>query len=136
MHVMSTRPRQYSPSAGRLTRRNQEKHVGELEGKIALIAGGSSGIGLATAKRFVDEGAHLFSTGRREAELASAVKDICKNVKALKGDVSKLDEFDRIFTQIKEDSGKLDIVFANAGIVKYVTANGNGGSNERERAIS
>jgi NAD(P)-dependent dehydrogenase (short-subunit alcohol dehydrogenase family) len=111
--------------------------VGQLEGKIALITGGSSGIGLATAQRFVDE-AHVFITGRREAELASAVKDIGKNVKALKGDVSKLDELDRIFTQIKEDSGKLDIVFANAGIVKYTalgeiteeTANSNGGSNE------
>jgi NAD(P)-dependent dehydrogenase (short-subunit alcohol dehydrogenase family) len=85
--------------------------VGKLEGKIALITGGSRGIGLATAKRFVDEGVHVFITGRREAELASAVKDIGKNVKALKGDVSKLDELDRIFTQIKEDSGKLDIVF-------------------------
>jgi NAD(P)-dependent dehydrogenase (short-subunit alcohol dehydrogenase family) len=112
--------------------------VGKLEGKIALITGGSRGIGLATAKRFVDEGVHVFITGRREAELASAVKDIGKNVKALKGDVSKLDELDRIFTQIKEDSGKLDIVFVNAGIVKYAalgeiteeTANSNGGSNE------
>jgi NAD(P)-dependent dehydrogenase (short-subunit alcohol dehydrogenase family) len=93
--------------------------VGKLEGKIAHITGGSSGIGLATAKSFVDEGVHVFITGRREAELASAVKDIGKNVKALKGDVSKFDELDRIFTQIKEDSGKLDIVFANAGIVKY-----------------
>jgi len=112
--------------------------VGQLEGKIALIAGGSSGVGLAIAKRFVDEAAYVFITGRREAELASTVKDIGKNVKALKGDVSKLDELDRIFTQIKEDSGKLDIVFANAGIVKYAalgeiteeTANSNGGSNE------
>jgi NAD(P)-dependent dehydrogenase (short-subunit alcohol dehydrogenase family) len=112
--------------------------VGKREGKIAPITGGSSGVGLATAKRFVDEGAHVFITGRREAELASAVKDIGKNVKALKGDVSKLDELDRIFTQIKEDKGKLDIVFANAGIVKYAalgeiteeTANSNGGSNE------
>jgi NAD(P)-dependent dehydrogenase (short-subunit alcohol dehydrogenase family) len=112
--------------------------VGKLEGKIALITGGSRGIGLATAKSFVDEGVHVFITGRREAELASAVKDIGKNVKALKGDVSKLDELDRIFTQIKEDSGKLDIVSANAGIVKYAalseiteeTANSNGGSNE------
>jgi NAD(P)-dependent dehydrogenase (short-subunit alcohol dehydrogenase family) len=112
--------------------------VGKLEGKIELITGGSRGIGLATAKRFVDEGVHVFITGRREAELASAVKDIGKNVKALKGDVSKLDELDRIFTQIKEDSGKLDIVFVNAGIVKYAalgeiteeSANSNGGSNE------
>ena len=110
--------------------------MGKLEGRIALITGGSSGIGLATPKRFVDEGAHIFITGRREAELASAVKDIGKNVKALKGDVSKLDELDRIFTQIKEDSGELDIVFANAGIVAALgeitedTANSNGGSNE------
>jgi NADP-dependent 3-hydroxy acid dehydrogenase YdfG len=63
--------------------------VGKLEDKIALITGGSSGIGPATAKRFVVEGAHVFITGRREAELASAVKDIGKNVKPLKGDVSK-----------------------------------------------
>jgi NAD(P)-dependent dehydrogenase (short-subunit alcohol dehydrogenase family) len=112
--------------------------VGKLEGRIPLITRGSSGIGLAAAKRFVDEGAYVFISGRREAKLASAVKDIGKNVKASKGDVSKLDELDRIFTQIKEDSGKLDIVFANAGIVKYAalgkiteeTANSNGGSNE------
>jgi NAD(P)-dependent dehydrogenase (short-subunit alcohol dehydrogenase family) len=77
------------------------------DGKIALITG--RGIGLATTMRFVDEGAHVFITGRCEAELASAVKDIGKNVKAVKGDVPKLDELDCIFTQIKEDSGKLDI---------------------------
>ena len=112
--------------------------MGKLEGKIALVTGGTTGIGLATAKRFVEEGAYVFITGRREAELASAVKDIGKNVKALKGDVSKLDELDRIFTQIKEDSGKLDIVCANSAIVKFAalgeiteeTANSNGGSNE------
>ena len=112
--------------------------MGKLDGKTALITGGSSGIGLAAAKRFVDEGAYVFITGRHEAELASAVKDIGKNVKALKGDVSKLDELDRIFTQIKEDSGKLDIVCANSAIVKFAalgeiteeTANSNGGSNE------
>jgi NAD(P)-dependent dehydrogenase (short-subunit alcohol dehydrogenase family) len=83
--------------------------MAKLDGKIALITGRSSGIGLATAMRFVDEGAHVFITGRREAEPASAVKDIGKNVKAAKGDVPKLDELDRFYTQIKEDNGKLDI---------------------------
>ena len=95
--------------------------MGKLEGKIALITGGNSGIGLATAKRFVDEGAYVFINGRREVELLSAAKDIGKNVKALKGDVSNLDELDRIVAQIKEDKSKLDIVFANAGIAKYAT---------------
>ena len=84
--------------------------MGKLEGKIALITGGNSGIGLATAKRFVDEGAYVFINGRREVELLSAAKDIGKNVKALKGDVSNLDELDRIVAQIKEDKSKLDIV--------------------------
>ena len=95
------------------------KLEGRLEGKIALITGGSSGIGLATAKRFVEEGAFVFITGRREAELDAAVKAIGKNVKAIKGDVSKLDDVDRIFSAIKNDKGRLDVVFANAGIAKY-----------------
>jgi len=95
--------------------------MGKLEGKIALITGGNSGIGLATARRFVDEGAYVFINGRREVELLSAAKDIGKNVKALKGDVSNLDELDLIVAQIKEDKSKLDIVFANAGIAKYAT---------------
>src|SRR5215469_6270403 len=87
------------------------KPEGRLEGKIALITGGSSGIGLATAKRFVEEGAFVFITGRREAELDAAVKAIGKNVKAIKGDVSKLDDLDRIFSAIKNDKGRLDVVF-------------------------
>jgi NAD(P)-dependent dehydrogenase (short-subunit alcohol dehydrogenase family) len=95
------------------------KLEGRLEGKIALITGGSSGIGLATAKRFVEEGAFVFITGRREAELDAAVKAIGQNVKAIKGDVSKLDNLDRIFSAIKNDKGRLDVVFANAGIAKY-----------------
>ena len=91
----------------------------KLDGKIALITGGSSGIGLATAKRFVAEGAYVFITGRRETELAAAVKAVGKNIKALKGDVSNLDDLDRILAVIKQDKGRLDIVFANAGIAKY-----------------
>ncbi len=93
--------------------------MGKLDGKIALITGGNSGIGLATAKRFVQEGAYVFITGRREAELAAAVKEIGKNVTAVQGDVSNLGDLDRLYAQIKKEKGKLDIVFANAGVAKY-----------------
>jgi NAD(P)-dependent dehydrogenase (short-subunit alcohol dehydrogenase family) len=90
-----------------------------LEGKIALITGGTSGIGLATAKQFVNEGAYVFITGRREPELAAAVKEIGRNVSGAQGDVSNLADLDRLFAQIRKEKGKLDIVFANAGIAKY-----------------
>jgi NAD(P)-dependent dehydrogenase (short-subunit alcohol dehydrogenase family) len=93
--------------------------MGKLEGKIALITGGNSGIGLATAKQFVNEGAYVFITGRREAELAAAVKEIGRNVTAVRGDVSNLDDLDRLFAQIKRAKGRLDTVFANAGVAKY-----------------
>jgi NAD(P)-dependent dehydrogenase (short-subunit alcohol dehydrogenase family) len=95
------------------------KHAGKLEGKVALITGGNSGIGLATAKQFVNEDAYVFITGRREAELAAAKKQIGKNVTAIQGDVSNLDDLDRLFAQIKKEKGKLDIVFANAGVARY-----------------
>jgi NAD(P)-dependent dehydrogenase (short-subunit alcohol dehydrogenase family) len=95
------------------------KHAGKLEGKIALITGGNSGIGLATAKEFVNQGAYVFITGRREQELAAAVKEIGKNVRAIQGDVSNLSDLDRLFAQIKREKGNLDIVFANAGVATY-----------------
>ena len=95
------------------------KHAGKLEGKIALITGGNSGIGLATAKQFVNEGAYVFINGRREAELAAAKKQIGKNATAIQGDVSNLADLDRLFAQIKKEKGKIDIVFANAGIARY-----------------
>jgi len=91
----------------------------KLEGKIALITGGNSGIGLATAKQFVNEGAHVFITGRRDPELVVAVKEIGRNVTGVQGDVSNLGDLDRLFAQIKREKGKLDIVFANAGMAKY-----------------
>ena len=93
--------------------------MGKLEGKIALITGGNSGIGLATAKRFVNEGAFVFVTGRRDAELAAAVKEIGRNVAGTQGDVSNLADLDRLFAQIKRENGKLDIVFANAGVARF-----------------
>jgi NAD(P)-dependent dehydrogenase (short-subunit alcohol dehydrogenase family) len=93
--------------------------MGKLEGKIALVTGGNGGIGLATAKRFVSEGAYVFITGRRNDELTAAVKEIGKNVTGVQGDVSKLDDLDRLFARIKREKGKLDIVFANAGVAKY-----------------
>jgi NAD(P)-dependent dehydrogenase (short-subunit alcohol dehydrogenase family) len=93
--------------------------MGKLDGKIALVTGGNSGIGLATAKRFVDEGAYVFITGRRASELEAAAKAIGRNVTAVQGDVTKLGDLDRLFAQIKDEKGRLDIVFANAGYAKY-----------------
>src|SRR2546423_1646783 len=93
--------------------------MGKLEGKIALITGGNSGIGLATAKDLVNEGAYVFITGRRDLELAAAVKEIGRNVSGLQGDVSNLGDLDRLFANIKREKAKLDVVFANAGGAKF-----------------
>jgi len=92
--------------------------MGKLQGKIALITGGNSGIGLATAIAFVNEGAYVFITGRRESELATAVKEIGRNVTGIQGDASSLGDLDRLFAQIEREKGRLDIVFANAGGAK------------------
>src|SRR6058998_4345161 len=97
----------------------KEQSMGKLEEKIALVTGGNSGIGLATAKQFVNEGAYVFITGLREPELAAAVKEIGRNVTGVQGDVSNLGDLDRLFAQIKREKGTLDVVFANAGIAKY-----------------
>jgi NAD(P)-dependent dehydrogenase (short-subunit alcohol dehydrogenase family) len=92
--------------------------MGKLEGKIALVTGANSGIGLASAKRFVAEGAYVYITGRRDAELARAAAAIERNVTAVPGDVSKPADLDRLFAQIQREKGRLDIVFANAGVAK------------------
>src|SRR3989454_10111819 len=96
-----------------------EEDLHKLEGKIALITGGTSGIGLATAQQCVHEGAYVFITGRREPELAAAVKEIGSHVTGVHGDVSNLGDLDRLFAHIKREKGKLDSVFANAGVAKY-----------------
>ncbi len=93
--------------------------MNKLQGKIAVITGGNSGIGLETAKRFVSEGATVVITGRRQKELDEAVRYIGSNVLALQGDVSNLKDLDRIFAAVKEKYGKIDIIFANAGIAKF-----------------
>src|SRR6202008_1081318 len=93
--------------------------MGKLEGKIALVTGGNSGIGLAAAKQFVNEGAYVFITGRRDSELAVAVKEIGRHVTGVQGDVSNLGDLDRLFAHIKQEKGRLDIVFANAGVATY-----------------
>src|SRR5271170_4465033 len=92
--------------------------MGKLEGKVALITGGNSGIGLAAAERFVAEGAYVFVIGRRQAELDAAVKQIGRNVEGLQGDVSSLADLDHLFTAIAERRGHLDVLFANAGIAE------------------
>jgi NAD(P)-dependent dehydrogenase (short-subunit alcohol dehydrogenase family) len=91
----------------------------KLDGKISLVTGGTSGIGLAAANALAKEGAHVYITGRCEPELRTAVQQIGRNATGVRGDVSNVDDLDRLFAQIKDEKGKLDILFANAGIAKY-----------------
>jgi NAD(P)-dependent dehydrogenase (short-subunit alcohol dehydrogenase family) len=89
--------------------------MNRLEGKVAVITGGNSGIGLATARRFAEEGAHVFITGRRQRELDVAVRGIGKQATGVQGDVSKLADLDRLYETVKREKGRIDVVFANAG---------------------
>jgi NAD(P)-dependent dehydrogenase (short-subunit alcohol dehydrogenase family) len=92
--------------------------MGALEGKVAVITGGNSGIGLATAERFVKEGAYVFITARRQAELDRAVSLIGSNVTAVQGDVTKMEDLDRIAATVKAEKGGLDIIVASAGLTE------------------
>jgi NAD(P)-dependent dehydrogenase (short-subunit alcohol dehydrogenase family) len=94
----------------------KEKYMGKLERKIALITGGNSGIGLATAKRFVAEGAYVYITGRRQQELDAAVQQIGKNVIGVQGDVSNLADLDRLYATVHQQHDHIDVLFANAGL--------------------
>src|ERR1700728_2509991 len=91
----------------------------KLEGKTAVITGGTEGIGLATAKLFAKEGAYIFITGRRQKELDEAVKTIGSNVSGVQGDVTKLADLDRLYETVAEVKGRIDIVFANAGVGEF-----------------
>jgi NAD(P)-dependent dehydrogenase (short-subunit alcohol dehydrogenase family) len=95
--------------------RSEEVIMGKLQGKVAIVTGGSSGIGLATARRFVEEGAHVVITGRREKELNEAAALIKTNVTTVLGDVSRLEDLDLLYAVVKEKHGHIDILFANAG---------------------
>jgi len=92
----------------------------KLHGKVAVITGGTEGIGLATAKLFVKEGAYVFITGRRQKELDEAVNAIGSNVAGVQGDVANLDNLDRLYETISEVKGRIDIVFAKAGVGEFV----------------
>jgi NAD(P)-dependent dehydrogenase (short-subunit alcohol dehydrogenase family) len=92
--------------------------MGKLDGRVAVVTGGSSGIGFAAAKRLVADGAYVFITGRRKAELDAAVAEIGRNVSALQGDVSKLADLERIFENVKNAKGSVDVLFANAGVAE------------------
>src|ERR1700736_6637653 len=93
----------------------KEVIMGKLEGKVAVITGGSSGLALASAKRFVEEGAYVFITGRRQEQLDEAVKLIGPNVTGVRGDAANLDDLDRLFDTVKREKGKIDVLFASAG---------------------
>jgi NAD(P)-dependent dehydrogenase (short-subunit alcohol dehydrogenase family) len=92
----------------------------KLEGKTAIITGGTEGIGLATAKLFVKEGAYVFITGRRQRELDEAVKAIGANVSGVQGDVAQLADLDRLYETVSSVNRRIDIVFANAGFGEFV----------------
>lgn len=94
--------------------------MSRLQNKIAVVTGGSSGIGLATAKRFVDEGAYVFITGRRQSELDKAVAHIGRNVTAVRGDTAKIEDIDHLFEVVKVEKGVLDVLYVNAGDVQVV----------------
>jgi NAD(P)-dependent dehydrogenase (short-subunit alcohol dehydrogenase family) len=96
-----------------------------LDGKIAVITGGNSGIGLATAQRFVAEGAYVFIAGRRERELDKAVKQIGKNVTGVQSDVSNPADLDRLYETVKQQKGRIDVLFARRRPVGTYTIGGN-----------
>ena len=95
--------------------------MGKLQGKVAVITGGTTGIGFAAAQLFVEEGAYVFITGRRQKELDEAVEAIGDNVTGVQGDVSKLADLDRLYETVRAEGRRIDVVFANAGLGEFAT---------------
>ena len=93
--------------------------MGKLEGKIAVITGGASGIGLATAKRFVAEGAFIYIFGRRQEALDAALADLGENARSVRGDITKAEDLDRLYDTVRTEKGGIDILFANAGVGEF-----------------
>jgi len=93
--------------------------MGKLQGKVAIVTGGTEGIGLATDTLFAKEGAHVFITGRRRKELEEAVKAIGSNVSGVQGDVARLKDLDRLYETVAEVKGRIDVIFANAGVAEF-----------------
>src|ERR1700733_12955111 len=99
-----------------LSDRTKGEIMGKLEGKVAVITGGSSGMALASARRFVEEGAYVFITGRRQKALDEAVRLIGRNVTGVRGDAANLDDLDRLFDTVKREKGRIDVLYASAGM--------------------
>jgi NAD(P)-dependent dehydrogenase (short-subunit alcohol dehydrogenase family) len=98
---------------------HEDTGMSKLNGKVAVITGGSSGIGLATAKRFVAEGAYVYITGRRQSELDKAAREIGRSVSAVSGDVADLADLDALYKKIAADGRRIDVIFASAGFVEW-----------------
>src|SRR5918997_5924168 len=110
--TIQPRGMQHQTTAGQM---EEEPDMGRLGGKVAVVTGGNSGIGLASARRFAAEGAYVFITGRRQPELDAAVASIGGNVAGVRSDVSDLESLDRLYQTVKDQKGRIDVLFANAG---------------------